>query len=158
MGSNGHDHDGVQCGCHNPIWNALKDTLDPASHSANQPQDANELAREPAGESIIFTNGTIYPLRDGNMDERVEALGIHAGDVVASGTLAAVEARMNALGITYKKQSLNGRTLLPGLIEPHAHIVQSCAMEGWLNLGPSIATTPMSTRTSGYGPPMTGTG
>lgn len=135
MGSNGYDHDGVQCGCHNPIWNALKDTLDPASHTASQPQDTHELAKEPAGESIIFTNGTIYPLRDGNMDERVEALGIHAGDVVASGTLAAVEARMKTLGITYKKQSLNGRTLLPGLIEPHAHIVQSCAMEGWLNLG-----------------------
>ncbi|NBF11478.1 amidohydrolase [Pseudomonas sp. Fl4BN1] len=135
MRSNGNDHDYVQCGCHNPIWNALKDTLDPDSHSASQPHSAQDLAKELTGESIIFTGGTIYPMRHGNMDERVEALGIHAGDVVASGTLAVVEARMKALGIAYKKQSLGGKTLLPGLVEPHAHIVQSCAMEGWLNLG-----------------------
>jgi predicted amidohydrolase YtcJ len=136
MGSNGNDHDYVQCGCHNPVWNALKDRLDPVGHTAaSQSRSEQQQAIEAVGESIVFTGGTIYPLRDGNMDERVEALGIHAGDVVAAGTLAAVEARMQALGIAYRKQSLNGRTLLPGLIEPHAHIVQSCAMEGWLNLG-----------------------
>lgn len=135
MGSKGNDHDYVQCGCHNPVWDALKDSLNPASHTPHPTHRAQDLGQEPSGESIVFYAGTIYPLRDGNMDERVEALGIHAGDVVASGTLASVEARMQALGIDYDKQPLNGKTLLPGLIEPHAHIVQSCAMDGWLNLG-----------------------
>jgi predicted amidohydrolase YtcJ len=135
MGSNGNDHDYIQCGCHNPVWEALKDTLDPASYIASHPNAAQGPARDANGESLVFHDGIIYPLRDGNMDERVEALGIHAGDVVAAGTLAAVEARMQALGIDYKKQSLHGKTLLPGLVEPHAHIVQSCAMDGWLNLG-----------------------
>ena len=69
------------------------------------------------------------------MDDRVDALGIHAGDVVAVGTLAEVKARMQDLKLTYTIQDLGGRTLLPGLVEPHAHIVQSCAMDGWLNLG-----------------------
>jgi len=132
MGSNGNDHNCTHCGCHNPIWNTLKHTLE----TGNQPHAAHEPAKEPTGESIIFTEGTIYPLRDGNMDERVGALGIHAGDVVASGTLEAVEASMQAKGITnYQVRSLHGKTLLPGLIEPHAHIVQTCAMTGWLNLG-----------------------
>lgn len=135
MGSNGNDHDYIQCGCHNPVWEALKDTLDPASYIASHANAAHGPAKDPSGESLVFHDGIIYPLRDGNMEDRVEALGIHAGDVVASGTLAAVEARMQALGIEYKKQSLHGKTLLPGLVEPHAHIVQSCAMDGWLNLG-----------------------
>ncbi|MGZ0785120.1 amidohydrolase [Pseudomonas saponiphila] len=135
MGSNGNDHDYIQCGCHNPVWEALKDTLDPASYIASHPNAAHGPVKDPSGESLVFHDGIIYPLRDGNMEQRVEALGIHAGDVVASGTLAAVEARMQALGIEYKKQSLHGKTLLPGLVEPHAHIVQSCAMDGWLNLG-----------------------
>ncbi|WP_421549592.1 amidohydrolase [Pseudomonas sp. QD4] len=135
MGSNGNDHDYIQCGCHNPVWEALKDTLDPASYIASHPNAAHGPVKDPNGESLVFHDGIIYPLRDGNMDDRVDALGIHAGDVVASGTLADVEARMQALGIDYKKQSLHGKTLLPGLVEPHAHIVQSCAMDGWLNLG-----------------------
>ncbi|MCO7574006.1 amidohydrolase family protein [Pseudomonas chlororaphis] len=135
MGSNGNDHDYIQCGCHNPVWEALKDTLDPASYIASHANAAHGTAKDPSGESLVFHDGIIYPLRDGNMEQRVEALGIHAGDVVASGTLAAVEARMQALGIEYKRQSLQGKTLLPGLVEPHAHIVQSCAMDGWLNLG-----------------------
>ncbi|MGE7955473.1 amidohydrolase [Pseudomonas sp. NPDC089530] len=132
MGSNGSDHNCTQCGCHNPVWNTLKDSLDPTGLTPS----ALEQAADASGQSVIFTGGTIYPLRDGNMSERVEALGIHAGDVVASGPLARVEARMQALGIAYKVQSLNGKTLLPGLIEPHVHIVQSCAIEGWWNLGP----------------------
>ncbi|MDF2399793.1 amidohydrolase family protein [Pseudomonas sp. 3MA1] len=135
MGSNGNDHDYIQCGCHNTVWEALKDTLDPASYIASHANAAHGTAKDPSGESLVFHDGIIYPLRDGNMEQRVEALGIHAGDVVASGTLAAVEARMQALGIEYKRQSLQGKTLLPGLVEPHAHIVQSCAMDGWLNLG-----------------------
>ncbi|OLF53028.1 amidohydrolase [Pseudomonas chlororaphis] len=132
MGSNGSDHNCTQCGCHNPVWNTLKDTLDPIG----QAPGAREQATDANGLSLVFTGGTIYPLRDGNMSERVEALGIHAGDVVATGTLALVEARMRALGIAYKVRSLEGKTLLPGLIEPHVHIVQSCAIEDWRDLGP----------------------
>ncbi|MGC5702179.1 amidohydrolase family protein [Pseudomonas sp. NFXW11] len=135
MGSNGNDHDYIQCGCHNPIWDALKHGLDPARHMAGLPQHAHGPLQEPNGESIVFTNGSIYPLRGGDMDDRVEALGIHAGDVVAVGSLAEVEQRMRQLGIAYRTQSLAGKTLLPGLVEPHAHIVQSCAMAGWENLG-----------------------
>ncbi|AXK52905.1 amidohydrolase [Pseudomonas protegens] len=135
MGSNGNDHDHIQCGCHNPIWEALKHSLNPAGHLTGQPANAHGPGLETGGESIVFTHGHIYPLRNGNMDERVEALGIHAGDVVASGTLADVESRLRALGIAYRVQSLEGRTLLPGLVEPHAHIVQSCAMEDWIPVG-----------------------
>ncbi|MGE8413690.1 MAG: amidohydrolase [Pseudomonas sp.] len=135
MGSNGNDHDYIQCGCHNPVWEALKHSLDPARYMAGLPRENHGPLQEPDGASIVFTNGILYPLREGNMDDRVEALGIHAGDVVAVGTLAEVKARMQDLNITYAIQDLGGRTLLPGLVEPHAHIVQSCAMDGWLNLG-----------------------
>ena len=84
MGSNGNDHDYIQCGCHNPVWEALKDTLDPASYIASHPNAAQGPARDANGESLVFHDGIIYPLRDGNMDERVEALGIHAGPGTAA--------------------------------------------------------------------------
>ncbi len=132
MGSNGNGHNCTHCGCENPVWNALKHTVD-LKALANQV--AGQLP-EPGSESLIFTGGTIYPLKNGNMDEQVEALGIHGGDVVASGSLADVQARMQAKGIAYKIYPLKDKTLLPGLIEPHIHIVQSCVMSGWLDLGP----------------------
>lgn len=132
MGSNGNGHSCTHCGCENPVWNALKHTVDLKALSN---QVTSQLP-EPGSESLIFTDGIIYPLKNGNMDEQVEALGIHGGEVVASGTLADVQAHMRAKGIAYKTQVLNGKTLLPGLIEPHIHIVQSCAMQGWLDLGP----------------------
>jgi len=101
MGSNGNDHDYIQCGCHNPVWEALKHSLDPARYMAGLPREAHGPLQEPDGASIVFTNGTIYPLREGNMDDRVDALGIHAGDVVAVGTLAEVKERMQNLKLTY---------------------------------------------------------
>ncbi|WP_338524124.1 amidohydrolase [Pseudomonas batumici] len=131
MGSNGNGHNCTHCGCENPVWNALKHTID-LKALANQV--ASQLP-EPGSESLIFTDGIIYPLKNGNVDERVEALGIHGGDVVASGTLADVQARMRAKGIAYTMYPLKGKTLLPGLIEPHIHIVQSSVMQGWLDLG-----------------------
>ncbi|MGE1174690.1 amidohydrolase [Pseudomonas sp. BW7P1] len=131
MGSNGNGHNCTHCGCENPVWNALRHKLD-----LNTLTRQSSPSPEPAGESLIFTGGAIYPLKYGNMDERVEALGIHRGDVVASGTLAAVQKLMDASGIKYQIRSLGDKTLLPGLIEPHIHIVQSCIMDDWLDLGP----------------------
>lgn len=138
MGSKGNDHNCTHCGCENPIWKALKHTLDLTAHTGK----GASLAPEPGSESIIFTGGVIYPLKDGNMDDRVEALAIHGGDVVASGSLADVRARMKAKGINCKTQQLEGKTLLPGLIEPHVHIVQTSAIQGWLDLGAIVELSP----------------
>ncbi|NWA24489.1 amidohydrolase family protein [Pseudomonas gingeri] len=132
MGSNGNGHNCTHCGCENPVWNALKHSVDLKALTG---QVTSRLP-EPGSESLVFTGGIIYPLKNGNMDEQVEALGIHGGDVVASGSLAHVQAQMQAKGIAYKTRHLNGKTLLPGLVEPHIHIVQSCVMQGWLDLGP----------------------
>ncbi|AXI62567.1 amidohydrolase [Pseudomonas kribbensis] len=132
MGSHGQGQGCTHCGCENPIWNTLRHNVDLKAFAGK----VAGLLPEPGSESLIFTGGTIYPLINGNMDEQVEALGIHGGDVVASGTLDHVQERMKAKGIKYKIQSLEKRTLLPGLVEPHAHIVQSCVMSNWRDLGP----------------------
>ncbi|UQS18156.1 amidohydrolase [Pseudomonas sp. HS6] len=132
MGSHGQGQGCTHCGCENPVWNTLRHTVDLKAFAGK----VAGLLPEPGSESLIFTGGSIYPLKNGNMDEQVEALGIHGGDVVASGTLAHVQERMKAKGIKYTTRSLGGKTLLPGLIEPHMHIVQSCVMDGWVNLGP----------------------
>lgn len=137
MGSQGTGHNCTHCGCENPVWNALKHTVDLKAFTGT----VAGLLPEPGSESLIFTDGIIYPLKDGNMKERVDALGIHGGDVVASGTLAYVQQCMKDRGIHYKTYPLNGKTLIPGLIEPHMHIVQSCIMEGWVDLGPIDSAT-----------------
>lgn len=65
--------------------------------------------------SIVYTGGTIRPLACGVID-KVEAMGIHNGKVVACGTKSQVICQMNALGIEYKMKELScGQTLMPGM-------------------------------------------
>ncbi|WP_434391607.1 amidohydrolase [Melittangium boletus] len=102
------------------LLNALSKSLQPATSAT------------PA--SLLITGGTIRPLINGST-ETVEALGIHGGKVVAAGTLAAVQAALSSQGITYTTRQLSaGQTLLPGLIEPHVHIVPTAMTGGWLSL------------------------
>ena len=62
-------------------------------------------------------------------------LGFHNGQVVASGTKSHVIRQMNALSIQYTITQLScGQTLIPGMIEPHLHIVLPALMMGWTDL------------------------
>lgn len=56
---------------------------------------------------------------------RVEALAIRDGVVTAAGDLAAVEARVDSA----VRIDLAGRTLLPGLIDTHPHLLHFAALE-----------------------------
>ena len=79
------------------------------------------------GAEIIFRNGPIYPMaaRRG----RVEALAIGAGHILAVGAAAEV---MRLAGSATRIVDLQGRTLLPGLIDPHNHTVLSSLLEDLL--------------------------
>ncbi|MCP6675338.1 hypothetical protein NL520_28475, partial [Klebsiella pneumoniae] len=71
-------------------------------------------------ESAIFHGGVIRPLAASGPDQ-VAALGISGGRIIAMGELDGVRAAMSSHG-PYKEIDLNGRALLPGLIDPHMHI------------------------------------
>ena len=64
----------------------------------------------------IFSGGTIYT---GEGDQRVDAVAVRDGVIVAVGALDDVLA---AAGEQPQRVDLKGRTLLPGLIESHGHL------------------------------------
>lgn len=128
-------HGCTHCSCNSPILKTLEQDLFSPSQIAKLSEN-RDLAIAPESESLVIHGGTIRPLINGKMDT-VEAIGIHDGKVVAVGTLQSVTDTMNSNGITHKTKKLKKQqTLLPGLIEPHVHIVPSALTGSWLDLGP----------------------
>ncbi|MHB2166540.1 amidohydrolase [Alsobacter sp. R-9] len=73
-------------------------------------------AQQPADR--IWTGGPIYTMNDAAM--KAEAVAERAGRIVAVGAVAEV---MRLRGPQTEVIDLGGRTLLPGFIDPHGHIV-----------------------------------
>ncbi|MCP1118010.1 amidohydrolase [Robbsia andropogonis] len=87
-------------------------------------------------ESVIFHGGNIYP-DPTQTDFQVEAIGIADHQVVATGTLEHVREEMLKRNGDFRLQMLtDNQTLLPGLIEPHAHLLTSAIVGSWTNLSP----------------------
>ncbi|WP_046157674.1 amidohydrolase [Chromobacterium vaccinii] len=90
-------------------------------------------------ESAIFHGGAIRPLAASGPDQ-VAALGISGGRIIAMGELDGVRAAMSGHS-PYKEIDLNGRALLPGLIDPHMHITPSAVFRSWISLS-AFGVTP----------------
>lgn len=133
-----HTH-ACTCACSNLVVRTLKDRIFSEEHVAkitsSLPQ-ARPAATSP--QPIVFTGGTIRPVLNGDAEATVAAIGFADGKVIASGTLADVQAAMdtNYEG-QYSTQTLTGgQTLLPGLFEPHIHTVFSGIMAAWVDVSP----------------------
>ncbi len=94
------------------------------------------LASDPA--DIVFRGGPILTM-DGN-SARAEALAIRGNRIVAVGKADDVQAFS---GAKTRVIDLDGRTLMPGLIDPHMHFVFT-AFEDWIDVSP-ITTPDFST-------------
>ncbi|MCX5515765.1 hypothetical protein C3941_06030 [Kaistia algarum] len=71
----------------------------------------------------IFHNGPIYPMS--SPGAKVEAIAVASGKIIAVGS----EAEIMALrGSATELVDLAGRTLLPGLIDPHNHVTLSALL------------------------------
>ncbi|MFV0798599.1 amidohydrolase [Brucella sp. MAB-22] len=92
-----------------------------------------QQAAAPAGD-IIFKGGTILTMND--KAPRAEAIAIRGNKILAVGKLDDVQA---AIGSGAQVVNLQGRTLMPGLIDPHMHFVFT-AFEDWIDVSP--ITTP----------------
>ena len=83
-------------------------------------------------EAVIFTGGPIRPMDQTRLDAQMPAaLLIVNGRVQAAGELADVE-RMTTL--TPLRVDLDGRTLLPGFVDAHAHTVLHGSSVDWVDL------------------------
>ncbi|GFM74794.1 MULTISPECIES: amidohydrolase [Pseudomonas] len=94
-----------------------------------QQQGSRELPQ-----AVIFHGGHIYPDPQ-NPERLVEAIGIAQGKVIAIGSYAFVSAEM-AQYSPLERLLTADETLLPGLIDPHAHLVSSALMTTWADLSP----------------------
>ncbi len=87
-----------------------------------------QVAQEGAPESdpaegVLLYNGVVHTM-DPELGS-VEALGVAEGRVVAAGAQTTVE---RALGLPARRVDLGGRTVLPGLIDTHPHLLHFAAM------------------------------
>ncbi|KAB2769154.1 amidohydrolase [Brucella anthropi] len=90
-------------------------------------------AAAPAGD-IVFKGGTILTMND--KAPRAEAIAVRGNKILAVGKLDDVQ---SAIGSGAQVVDLQGRTLMPGLIDPHMHFVFT-AFEDWIDVSP--ITTP----------------
>ncbi|WP_343670478.1 amidohydrolase [Chitinophaga sp.] len=129
-----HHHSCTHCACNNPILKLLKDELFTPENFAQLPTQRITEKKEQS-EPFMVTGGTIRPMINGSA-EPVAAIGFANGLVVAAGTEEDVSTFMqqNYPGFTSRELD-EGNTLLPGLIEPHVHLVPTAMLMGWTDLG-----------------------
>ncbi|NKB79649.1 amidohydrolase [Ochrobactrum daejeonense] len=89
-------------------------------------------ADDPA--DVIFRGGPILSI---NPAARAEALAIRGERILAIGSMDEVDAYR---GSATRIVDLDGRTLMPGLIDPHMHST-FVAMDDWLDVGPISTPT-----------------
>ena len=80
-------------------------------------QAGRARAQTPAGADVIFRGGTIIPMASA-APKRAEALAVRGGKIVGVGSQSDL-AGLQSAGT--KMVDLDGRTLLPGFIDPHQH-------------------------------------
>lgn len=139
MKEHAHNHDHMCfCACTNPIVTLLKEDLFGPENLALMTAGLSEKKPEVVQPApILFTGGIIRPMIDGKADV-VEAIGFAEGRVVATGSLSFVTAEMDAhFKDKYTVRNLEpNQTLLPGLFEPHIHVVFSGLMASFADVGP----------------------
>ncbi|MBU8897762.1 amidohydrolase family protein [Corallococcus sp. M34] len=124
----------THCGCNNPLMERLGKELLATRHFGTVTGIPVESGPQLA-QGLLIHGGIIRPMIDGST-EMVEAIGLHGGRVVATGKREKVEEAMQRLRISYLPVQLKPtETLLPGLIEPHVHIVASAMMAGFTDMG-----------------------
>jgi predicted amidohydrolase YtcJ len=88
-------------------------------------------ARADGPADVIYTGGDIVTMADAN--PTAEAIAVHGGKILAVG---GVEEVMKHRGEATRVFDLKGKTLLPGFIDPHSHLIQVAAKLATANLSP----------------------
>ncbi|MGH1517961.1 amidohydrolase [Chryseobacterium sp. JK1] len=130
-----HTHGCTHCSCNNPVLEILKEEI----FSAENLTKINPGSGKPSHEkpqTLMITGGIIRPMINGSTDT-VEAIGISEGNIVITGKKSDVKDHMDKYYPGYETKELASRqALLPGLIEPHVHMVPTAMMQGWLDVSP----------------------
>ena len=94
-----------------------------ASWGTAHPQDVQELIKRQGYADTIFVNGKIVSMDDTSISSEpgsvYQALAIKRDTIMKLGTNAEIRALATDFTTVY---DLNGRTVIPGIIETHSHI------------------------------------
>lgn len=134
--NNTNIHSCSHCACHSPLIQFLQK---PLLEFLNKPTEEiclqiNTEDQVPLQNILYYceqNQGNIIPLINGNTDT-VEAIGMYNGKVIACGDKTSVEKAMYEHGNDFHQHKLsNKQTLLPGLIDPHVHIIPTALTDTW---------------------------
>ena len=111
-------------------WCEPSPVADQLTAGLSQPARTGAAADPDPGPAIVFRNGTIRTMVPGR--ETVQALAIRGATILAAGSADEVDAHAPKADVV----DLQGRTLLPGLIDPHHHYTLSALLSHVLiNIG-----------------------
>lgn len=130
-----HTHGCTHCSCDNPVLKILKEELFSAENLTKINPGSGKATHEKP-QTLMISGDSIRPMIGGATD-KVEAIGIADGKVVVTGKKDQVEEYMKEHHPGFDKKELTQRqTLLPGLIEPHVHMIPTAMMHGWVDVSP----------------------
>lgn len=140
----------LSCACHNPVADILIEIIPKQCNNTKDKTIYRKIGIELDG-NIIFTGGTIIPVvRKPHEDivdvgQPAEAMGISDGKIISIGSLVDVTHKMKkhtTINHTdenvkkYKMINLDGKTLIPGFVEAHVHIIPTALMRCWNDYSP----------------------
>ncbi|MBJ7556527.1 amidohydrolase family protein [Marinomonas spartinae] len=137
----------ISCSCCNPLWKSF--LPEDFSHNVNtkdtfqlsvSPQDHNiaQIIRvERYSELAEKASGTIITMKDGQ-NEKVEAIGMVGEKILATGNYEDVQnaIKESQASETIERVLTGSETLIPGMIDPHIHIVSTAVMNICTDVGP----------------------
>lgn len=100
---------------------------------------ASQAAPAPAGNYTLFRNANIVDMEDGGSTApRAGQVLVRDGDIVAIDTEAGMASwlREHQIGQVSNTIDLNGDILMPGFIEPHAHLATMAQMAQMADISP----------------------
>ncbi|NIF06666.1 amidohydrolase family protein [Chryseobacterium sp. Tr-659] len=130
-----HTHGCTHCSCDNPVLKILKEELFSAENLTKINPGSGKATHEKP-QTLMISGENIRPMIGGST-EKVESIGIADGKVVVTGNKTDVKKYMSKNYPQFQKKQLTGtQTLLPGLIEPHVHMVPAAMTHGWKDVSP----------------------
>jgi predicted amidohydrolase YtcJ len=139
-----HDENCTHCACDNPLFKKYaKEVFNSEFKKAFTELMKKNSDIEPPSLSIVYytnklhdRNSAIYTMKEGKLNPK-EAMGVHAGKIIAFGTLEEVR---GIVKLAHPESTLSeielkdDETIVPGFVEPHVHIVSSFLIDDWISL------------------------
>lgn len=126
------------CACHNIAIDVLIE-----NHASKKPAKKSIIKKlmneeaDSAEEITVFTGVNIRTMHQGMSDKTANTMAIQGNKIISIGDYDTVVKSLNNTPFKIDKDISNkNKTILPGLIEPHVHIVPTAMANDWFDYSP----------------------